>query len=617
MSNCDSDGVPVDHDGERLEDYVTSTAPFAVSGAVFREMMAEKLRDLVGGHSEAEALGAPRTVASTSGGIPIQVAPDVTIEDYYSSDEPVSPIAVQNRCRSTISSTVHAVLRTSKHERDELYNNRRKLADALKFLKSKGFCEEDILKEQMRDGFVKSNSVRDEFGLPVLQKKEVPVACNSFEGNPKPVVNADKVFDEMPSSIPGLEKKALDSSVHLDNEPPKDPFKAKLKGKLVDEAHTILKEDGSSKDSQERVVHANNSWARVVKKDIPSVNFQFFPKEKGAAVVDPPDEVLIKGNEKFKNFVVGTFSKGTHSFKTVSAFVLKFWKHRGLVSVHQKDPHTFLFKFADNMGVFEVLSRGTWYVDRRPMIVSAWGHKPGTTVINHMPLWVKFSNLPDSYWTEEGLSRIASVIGEPLGADEPTSKLDVLPFAKMQVRYTLGDPLPSDISVSVLDPVTKQRSVAKVLVSYPVRPLYCTGCQSLGHSVSACPKITRVWKVKEQHPIEETKTDSASVEMADPKEPPACSTCVMDVPKNVSVAVDQPDSNPEGGWTEVKRKKQCYSPDIESPSPPANFKNLKKVDEIEEKKGNKGNSKGSPSRLTRSQKKKLRASQGSPPSSLS
>ncbi|KAL1815708.1 hypothetical protein ACET3Z_018282 [Daucus carota] len=73
----------------------------------------------------------------------------------------------------------------------------------------------------------------------------------------------------------------------------------------------------------------------------------------------------------------------------------------------------------------------------------------------------------------------------------------------------------------------------------------------------------------------------------------------------------------EHEWTEVKRKKQCSNSDMDSPSPPVTFKNLKKVDEIDGKHGHKNVTGNSSGRLTKSQKKKLRASQGSPPSSLS
>lgn len=278
-----------------------------------------------------------------------------------------------------------------------------------------------------------------------------------------------------------------------------NPFVDKMKLK-VDEIPTQDAEERLETDIAHDVKTTKpKSWANVLKADIPtSVEFKYYPVEKGATLVQPTDEELMKGNNKFKNCMVGTFSKGTLSYKSVSEFAFQVWKNKGLMSVYQKDVATFIFRFSSESGMNDVLSRGTWYLSRRPLIVTAWGLKPGSTNISTIPLWVKFTNVPDCYWTEEGLGRLASVIGEPIGADHLTSRLELLPFAKMQVRYKLGDPLPHELQASVLDPISKERSVVIVSVTYPVRPLFCNGCSSLGHSASACPKVTRVWRPKEQ-----------------------------------------------------------------------------------------------------------------------
>lgn len=77
----------------------------------------------------------------------------------------------------------------------------------------------------------------------------------------------------------------------------------------------------------------------------------------------------------------------------------------------------------------------------------------------------------------------------------------------------------------------------------------------------------------------------------------------------------------ESGWTEVKRKKAGYmSGGDASPSPPITFRNLKCVDEIEGRQAppavarpvlGPSTTKASPVRLTRSQKKRLKAARGS------
>ncbi|KAL1818304.1 hypothetical protein ACET3Z_013173 [Daucus carota] len=84
---------------------------------------------------------------------------------------------------------------------------------------------------------------------------------------------------------------------------------------------------------------------------------------------------------------------------------------------------------------------------------------------------------------------------------------------------------------------------------------------------------------------------------------------------NARVAQDDTTSaipDDEVSWTEVRRKKSApVDPEV-SPSPPRTFKNLRNVDEVDKRKANGG---GSPARLTKSQKKKLRLQKGSSPSS--
>ncbi|KAK1380231.1 hypothetical protein POM88_026975 [Heracleum sosnowskyi] len=90
-----------------------------------------------------------------------------------------------------------------------------------------------------------------------------------------------------------------------------------------------------------------------------------------------------------------------------------------------------------------------------------------------------------------GLSRLASVIGKPLCADQLTSKLEMIPFAKFCVNYNLGELLPNSIKVVALDHVTVEK-YNDVVVSYLNKPQIYGGCNSLGHPTVACPKAKRI-----------------------------------------------------------------------------------------------------------------------------
>lgn len=163
-----------------------------------------------------------------------------------------------------------------------------------------------------------------------------------------------------------------------------------------------------------------------------------------------------------------------------------------MVHVSQKSSRVFIFKFETEPQMHNVLVRGTYYIEKNSLLVHAWGTNVHSDIVKSIPLWVKFEAVPDYYWTRRGLSFLASTIAPPLGADDLILKLEILPYARMCVNYTLGEDLPEKISVTDLDPTTGEKRIVEVLVSYPNKPLICRECKALGHIARACP-ITKPW----------------------------------------------------------------------------------------------------------------------------
>ncbi|XP_070037241.1 uncharacterized protein [Nicotiana tomentosiformis] len=114
----------------------------------------------------------------------------------------------------------------------------------------------------------------------------------------------------------------------------------------------------------------------------------------------------------------------------------------------------------------EILCVGPYYIANKPIILKQWTpdfdfNEEFPTVI---PLWVKFPKLPMSCWEVGPLSRIASVIGKPIFADECTTKKTRLPT-----------------EVMVMDPTGKK---FMQVVTYDRKPAYYDKCLVVGHKYS-------------------------------------------------------------------------------------------------------------------------------------
>ncbi|KAL1831089.1 hypothetical protein ACET3Z_000740 [Daucus carota] len=266
-SNCDSDGVPVDQDGHRMEDFVSHTAPFAIRTDVFQEVFSGYGKDVEGSHLEARAMSDVKP--SSSGGIALENV--VIVEDGYSSDE--NQPFVENDM-SNMSATVQAILRTNKQEREALLSTKAKLSDVLCFLRKKGFSEAQIYEDFARDGFTRSTPTRDEFGLPEIGSLKTDKT--------KTVSTADKLVENMPHTPSGVK----------DNSPvAQDPYKDKMKEKLGDSPPVNdVRVSGDSKSLKP-------SWSTVVKNNVVDevLSFDYCPMAPGASKVESSPDVVQEG----------------------------------------------------------------------------------------------------------------------------------------------------------------------------------------------------------------------------------------------------------------------------------------------------------------------------------
>ena len=76
----------------------------------------------------------------------------------------------------------------------------------------------------------------------------------------------------------------------------------------------------------------------------------------------------------------------------------------------------FFFKFATEKGMEDVLENGPWMVRTVPIILNKWSSTARLTKENRksVPVWVKMHDVPITAFTTDGLSVIATKVGNPL-----------------------------------------------------------------------------------------------------------------------------------------------------------------------------------------------------------
>lgn len=82
-------------------------------------------------------------------------------------------------------------------------------------------------------------------------------------------------------------------------------------------------------------------------------------------------------------------------------------------------------------------------------------------------------------WRKNSLSRIASVVGKPIYADECIANQTRISFVRMPIEVNITNPFPNEITIK--EATGRQ---IKQAITYDWKPKYCPKCSVVGH---CCP----------------------------------------------------------------------------------------------------------------------------------
>ncbi|KAL2230755.1 UNVERIFIED_CONTAM: hypothetical protein Sindi_1669900 [Sesamum indicum] len=159
----------------------------------------------------------------------------------------------------------------------------------------------------------------------------------------------------------------------------------------------------------------------------------------------------------------------------------------GLKEVTGTNNGFFFLQFKSVADMEDVIEGGPWLFQGQPIVLQKW--EPGMVLrkLQHtqVPVWIKLHHLPVEFWTEEGLSTVASGVGKPLYPDAITRACTRLDFARVCVMLDVTSNLPKHIIIMNPDEDGGE-SPCKVDVEYEWLPQKCNSFMTLGHSAKDC-----------------------------------------------------------------------------------------------------------------------------------
>ncbi|KAL0423922.1 UNVERIFIED_CONTAM: hypothetical protein Sradi_0927000 [Sesamum radiatum] len=207
------------------------------------------------------------------------------------------------------------------------------------------------------------------------------------------------------------------------------------------------------------------------------VNNQDAGRKNGEIVIRPSKEVVEQGSKKWQATAVGYFLGKRPYFPHLESFVRSNWK--GPQTVSATSSGFYFFHFQTRMAMEVVIEGGPWLFQGQPIVLQFWEQGMSLRRQKHtkIPVWIRMKHLPMEYWTDEGLSTVASGIGTPLYTDGITKDCSRLDFARAELR----DELKTGVANPEFILVPKTKSV-------PSTRLACSDKIEDGQASTANPK---------------------------------------------------------------------------------------------------------------------------------
>lgn len=163
--------------------------------------------------------------------------------------------------------------------------------------------------------------------------------------------------------------------------------------------------------------------------------------------------------------------------------------------------YMFLFRISNASTRNHVIKHGLWQIEGQTIFVDKWEPRviPTKPELSSAPIWLELRNVTLIFFNEDGLERIACLVGHPKYMHPNTTNKTILDVAKVFTVIDLRKPLLEAVNVQF-----DSGDIVRVLVSSPLMPPMCSISQEIGHTSKRCRQapITYTHCKSTTHPTE-------------------------------------------------------------------------------------------------------------------
>ncbi|CAL1356062.1 unnamed protein product [Linum trigynum] len=245
------------------------------------------------------------------------------------------------------------------------------------------------------------------------------------------------------------------------------------------------------------------TWASLL--DVaPANRMRFRPPEKINVGYRLPREVKKRGEERWKDCLIGQFVGALPKLGLLQQWANGLWGRDGPVVVSRFGPCLLVFQFPSAATSQWDFKSGPWHYHGNQIFFRKWapGIEPVAPVIEILPIWVRIWGIPLEYHTLEGLEWVASTIGPPVWMDQTTRKGHQLEFAKVCVNLAADCGFQTKIRLYPDDD-----PAFDIEVEYLNKPMVCSKCEVYGHECNRGETVVKKWVPKSQVSVVQDKHD--------------------------------------------------------------------------------------------------------------